>query len=123
MKKNMNNKDIIAEIEKRFGRHTNILMEQMRHEVKTVAEGHSILAKKLDKVGSEIGDVKMELQAVKADVHTAKSDVHAMKSELHSVNMAVMDTAKQADKIEKKLDENLEIHEKRISKLEEKVLA
>ncbi len=42
MKKNIKNNettnnDVIVEIEKRFERHTNVLTEQMKHEVKTVA--------------------------------------------------------------------------------------
>ncbi len=112
MKKNenkneANSKEIIAEIEKRFDRHTNILAEQMRHDVKTVAEGHSIVIKKLEDHDKKFVELDKKIGKV--------------ESELHSVKMAVMDTGHRVDRIEKKLDESLGNHEKRITKLEEKV--
>jgi len=101
-KKNNTNKSIISEIKEEFKRHMGTLMEQMRKEVKTVGEGHSVLAKKIDNIGSE----------------------------LHSVKMAVVDNSRRLDNVdnglktvEHKLDKNLDNHEKRITKLEEKVLA
>ena len=108
MKKNAkknetSNNDLIVEIDKRFERHTNILMEQMKHEVKTVAEGHSILVKKLDKVESEIGEIKNDVQGL-------KQDMREVKSELGSVKMIVMN-----------ISHEINDHEKRIKKVEEKV--
>ena len=106
MKKNdkkneTSNDDIIAEIDKRFERHTDVLMEQMKHEVKTVAEGHSILVKKLDKVESEIGEVKKDMVEV-------KNDLHEVKSELNSVKMIVIN-----------ISHEIKDHEKRVKKVEE----
>jgi septal ring factor EnvC (AmiA/AmiB activator) len=104
-KNNPDNKDMITEIKEEFKRHTGVLMEQMRKEVQTVAEGHSGIMRKLDehderfdKIESEVGSVKSELQYVKA---------------------AVMDTNQTVKAIEKKLDD----HETRLSKVEEKVHA
>lgn len=114
-KSEMNNSGLIAEIEKRFERHTNILMEQVHHEVKTVAEGHGILAKKIDKV-----DTGQEMIAKRLD--KVESDIGNVKSELHTIKIAVIDTSHRVDKIDKKLSENLNNYEKRIAKLEEKVL-
>jgi len=111
------NKDIVSEIKEEFKRHTNILMEQMRHEVKTVAEGHSILVKKVDEVKSDLSEVKTDLNAVKSDVDKVKSDiselktdVREIKSEFHSMSMALMETSHETKD-----------HEKRIKKLEERV--
>lgn len=123
-KNETSNNDIIAEIDKRFERHTNILMEQMKHEVKTVAEGHSILVKKLDKVESEIGEIKNDVQEVKNDVQglkkdmvevkndvqELKQDMREVKSELGSVKMIVMN-----------ISHEINDHEKRVKKVEEKV--
>lgn len=110
--------DIIAEIDKRFERHTNVLMEQMKHEIKTVAEGHSILVKKLDKVESEIGEVKKDIHELKNDVAIMKpalerncKDMQEVKSELGSVKMIVMS-----------ISHEIKGHDKRIKKVEEKVL-
>jgi chromosome segregation ATPase len=103
-KNDTNNNDLIVEIEKKFERHTNILMEQMKHEVKTVAEGHSILVKKLDKVESEIGEIKNDVQGL-------KQDMREVKSELGSVKMIVIN-----------ISHEMNDHEKRIKKVEEKVL-
>ena len=118
-KNETSNNDIIAEIDKRFERHTNVLMEQMKHEVKTVAEGHSILVKKLDKVESEIGEVKNDLQEVKKDMvevkddlQVLKKDMREVKSELGSVKMVVVN-----------ISHETKDYEKRIKKVEEKVLA
>ena len=116
-KNETSNNDIIAEIDKRFERHTNVLMEQMKHEVKTVAEGHSILVKKLDKVESEIGEVKKDVRElkkdmveVKNDVQELKKDMREVKTELGSVKMIVVN-----------ISHEINDHEKRIKKVEEKV--
>ena len=122
MKKNAkknetSNNDLIVEIDKRFERHTNVLMEQMKHEVKTVAEGHSILIKKLDKVESELGEVKKDIHELKNDMAIVKpvlemhtTDLREIKSELKSVKMVVVN-----------ISHEMNDHEKRIKKVEEKV--
>jgi len=110
-KNEADSKGIVAEIDKRFERHTNILMEQMRHEVKTVAEGHSIIIKKLEDHDNEFSKIKSDIGELKTDVHVLKSDVREIKSELHSMNAAIMETGRETKG-----------HEKRITKLEEKVL-
>ena len=122
MKKNIKknettNNGVITEIKEEFKRHTNILMEQMKHEVKTVAEGHSILIKKLDKVESEIGEVKKDVHElkqdmveVKNDVHELKQDMREVKTELGSVKMVVVN-----------ISHEINDHEKRIKKVEDKV--
>jgi len=84
-----------------FEQKTRVLLEDIRHSVQTVAEGRGGIVKRLDKIESELSSVK---------------------SELHTVKLAVMDTNHCTDRIEKKVDEALENHEKRIAKLEEKVL-
>ena len=108
-KKNSANKSIVSEIKEEFKRHMGTLMEQMRKEVKTVAEGHSTIIRKLEEHDDKFESIDKRFNKV--------------ESELHSVKMAVVDNSHGIDKIEKKLDENLNNHEKRITKLEEKVHA
>jgi len=103
-KKTESKNDVITEIKEEFKRHTTALMEHMTKEVKIVAEGHSILVKKLDKVESEIGEIKKDVQ------EGLKQDMREVKSELGSVKMIVMN-----------ISHEINDHEKRIKKVEEKV--
>jgi len=116
-KKTESKNDVITEMKEGFKRHTTALMEHMTKEFKTVAEGHSILVKKLDKVESEIGEVKKDVQElkqdmveVKNDVHELKQDMREVKTELGSVKMIVVNVSHEMND-----------HEKRIKKVEEKV--
>ena len=125
-KKTESKNDVITEMKEEFKRHTTALMEHMTKEVKTVAEGHSILVKKLDKVESELGEVKNDLQGVKKDIHELKNDMaivkpvlemhtadlREIKSELGSVKMIVVN-----------ISHEIKDHDTRIKKVEEKVLA
>ena len=96
--------DIISEIEKRFERHTNILMEQMKHEVKTVAEGHGFIIRKLEEHDERFD--KIDAKLVEHDKKFVK-----IGSELQSISAALMETSHETKD-----------HEKRIKKLEEKIL-
>lgn len=112
------NKDIVAEIKEEFKHHTNILMEQMRHEVKTVAEGHGVIIRKLEKHDEKFEQIEHKLEdhdrkfaKIESDIVEVKTDLHAIKSELHSMSMALMETSHETKD-----------HEKRVKKLEEKAL-
>jgi len=89
------------------GRETRVLLEKIHSEVKTVAEGHNGIIRKLDERDERFAKIESELGLV-------KSTVGSVKSELEYVKMAVMDTNKSVKSIEKKLDN----HDTRISKLE-----
>ena len=82
-------------------RETRVLLEEIRHEVKTVAEGHSAIMRKLDG-------------------HDQRFDNHDQRFD--RIEMVVSDINLKVNVIEKKLDENIEDHEHRIKKLEEKAL-
>ncbi len=96
------NKDVIFEIREEFKRHTSILMEQMKHEVKTVAEGHGVIIRKLEEHDKRFDEVDAKL--MEHDKKFAK-----VESELQSIGMAVME-----------ISHEIKNHEKRIIKLEEK---
>ena len=107
MKKNIKNNEttnsnVLTEIEKRFERHTNVLMEQVKHEVKTVAEGHSSIIRKLEEHDKRFDRVDAKL--TEHDKRFIK-----VESELHSISMAVMDTGHE-----------IKEHGKRIKRIEEK---
>ncbi|MFH1593636.1 MAG: hypothetical protein ABID09_02940 [Candidatus Omnitrophota bacterium] len=124
-KNNTSNNNIISEIKEEFKRQTTALMEHMTKEVKIVAEGHGILVKKIDNIESELSGVKNDINGLKNDVHGLKNDMAIIKpivaanskdlkeirSELHFMNMALMETSHETKD-----------HEKRIKKLEDKVL-
>ena len=123
MKKNseknrVGNKDIVAEIKEEFKRHTNILLEKMDTTVKTVTEQYGNLTKQVSGVKNDVEELKNDMAIIKPaveanskDIQELKKDVKEIKSELHSMNMALMETGHETKD-----------HEKRIKKLEEKVL-
>ena len=104
---------------------TRVLLEEIRHELKTVAEGHSMLAKKLDDHDeklSEISDVvrkmdthyfrlQMDTEAVKSQTGTIDIKVDRIERDLGAVKNAVMDISHTTKDLEK-----------RVTKVEEKVL-
>ena len=98
-----------------FEQKTRVLLEDIHQQVKTVAEGHGDIVRKLDehdkkfnKIESELGTVKIAVMTIIGDVKMLRSDVDTIKGDVKTLN--------------NKLDENIANHEKRISKLEEKVL-
>ena len=105
---------------------TRVLLEEIRHDLKTVAEGHSILAEKLenhDEKLNEIGEIvrkmdthyfklQMDTEAVKSQAGTIDIKVDRIERELGMVKNIVMDMSRETKDIEK-----------RVKKVEEKVLA
>ena len=105
---------------------TRVLLEEIRHDLKTVAEGHSVLAKKLenhDEKLNEIGEIvrkmdthyfklQMDTEAVKSQAGTIDIKVDRIERELGMVKNIVMDMSRETKDIEK-----------RVKKVEEKVLA
>lgn len=88
-------------------RETSVLLEKIHSEVKTVAEGHSGIIRKLDEHDGRFDKIESEAGSL-------RTEVGSVKSELQYVKAAVMDTNQTVKSIEKKLDN----HETRISKLE-----
>ena len=91
------NNDVISEIKGEFKRHTNILMEQMKHEVKTVAEGHGAIMRKLEEHDKKFAKVEVELQSISMTVMEISHDTKGHE--------------KRIKKIEEKLPENWTILE------------
>ena len=125
--------DLIVEIEKKFERHTSILMEKMDSNVKTVTEQYSGLAKQVSELKSDVKDLKNDMAIVKPalernckdvqglkqdmvevknDLQELKKDMCEVKSELGSVKMVVVN-----------ISHEIKDHDTRIKKVEEKVIA
>ena len=115
MKKNGKNtkskNDVIAEIKEEFKRHTTALMEHMTKEVKTVAEGHTAIMRKLEHHDGKFGDMDRRFDKIDAKLIEHDKKFAKVESELQSISVALMETSHETKG-----------HEKRIKKLEEKVL-
>ena len=81
-------------------RETRVLLEDIRKEVKTIAEGHGTIIRKLDEHDKRF--VKIE-------------------SELDTVKMAVMQISGDIKDLKEEVAKDLSDHKTRIVKLEEKV--
>jgi chromosome segregation ATPase len=103
---------------------TRVLLEDIRHDLKTIAEGHSVLAKKLenhDEKLSEVSEVvrkmdthyfklQMDTEAVKSQMGTIDIKVDRIERDLGMVKNIVLDISRETKDVEK-----------RVKKVEEKV--
>ena len=131
-------------------RETRVLLEDVRREVKTVAEGHTIILHKLEehdkkftRIESELHtistismdtsrrvdalDVKVDALDVKVDALDVKVDaldvkVDALDVKFNTLDVKVNSIDTRLISVEDKLDRNLDDHKKRITKIEEKIL-
>lgn len=81
-------------------RETRVLLEQIRSEVKLVAEQHG---------------------SIKEDLTTIKSELGTMKVALIENNVNIKSVKVKQEKIDQKLNTAIDDHEKRIHKLETKI--
>ncbi len=83
----INNDELLSELQDMFEkkveevkRHTGALVEDLRGDIKAVAEGHSILDRKIDTLHKEL---KQELrdtrQELKQEINTLKNDMAIVK--------------------------------------------
>lgn len=89
------------------GREVIVLIEQVRDEVKLVAEQHGAIVEKLDKVENK-------LIAHDSSLFKMEMGIEMVKSKTGTIDTKV-------DRIEKKIDTALAEYGPRLSKLEEKV--
>ena len=83
-----------------FERETRILLEDIQSSVKVIAEGHSGIISRLDRVEVRLGTVE---------------------SELHTVKMVVYDLDSRLTKVEHKLDTSIEQNSQRFGQIEKKL--
>ncbi len=99
-------------------RETGVLLEEIRKEVKIIAEGHSALSEKLGEVDTVVRKIDsnyfklyMDTEAIKSQTGAIDIKIDRIERELGTVKNAVMD-----------ISNVTKDHDKRITKLEEKVL-
>ena len=83
---------------------TRALLENMGSDIKRIAEAQTATADKVTKI------------------ETLTTRLPALESAVNTISMAVMQISSDVKDLKNKVDENLLNHEKRITKLEEKVL-
>ena len=118
MKKN-GKKDMLPGSKEESEHFAKILMEKMDSTVKTVTEQYGGLVKKIDSIGRDVSDLKEDMAIVKPalernckDMVEVKNDLQEVKSELNSVKMIVVN-----------ISHEIKDYDRRIKKVEEKVLA
>jgi len=105
-----------------------VLLENMRDEIKLVAEGNLMLQESMDRGFEEINikidtvknELEMDIGAVKADVEAVKADVVSIREEMR---MGFRGMMAESIAIDKKMDQkankkDLLILEKRVTKME-----
>jgi len=106
-------------------RHQNVLFEQIRDEVKGVAEGHSSLDRKLDKTNERLDGMEDTLQIISGKLSEHSSKLAEHDKRFDRVESAIIENSKDiqllkatTNRIEEKLDTVTVDHEQRIQKLE-----
>ena len=101
-----------------------VLLENMRDEIKLVAEGNLMLQESMERgfgeVKREISDIKTEMNDIKTEMNDMKTEMHDMKTEMRMGFKGMMAESVAIDKkMEKKADKkDLLILEKRVARLE-----
>jgi outer membrane murein-binding lipoprotein Lpp len=95
-------------------RRTNILLEEMRTDIKRIAENQDAnndKIAKIDGIASDLSELKSEVAVIKLTVTNNSKEIKGLKSEVETIKMAVMDDSRETKQ-----------HGQRITKLEEKIL-
>ena len=101
-----------------------VLLENMRDEIKLVAEGNLMLQESMERgfgeVKREISDIKTEMNDIKTEMNDIKTEMNDMKTEMRMGFKGMMAESVAIDKkMEKKADKkDLLILEKRVARLE-----
>jgi len=108
-----------------------VLLENMHHDIKLIAEGHLMLEEKMEagfnelgeRMGSmenEIGSVAGEVQSLKGEVQSVKEEVRSLKDEMHmGFKTVIAAIVKNEQEIDRRADKkDLILLDKRVAKLE-----
>ncbi|HOI97102.1 MAG TPA: hypothetical protein PLA19_01200 [Candidatus Pacearchaeota archaeon] len=101
-----------------------VLLENMRDEIKLVAEGNLMLQESMERgfgeVKREISNIKTEMNDMKTEMNDMKTEMNDIKTEMRMGFKGMMAESVAIDKkMEKKADKkDLLILEKRVAKLE-----
>src|SRR3989338_3324171 len=75
---------------------TRVLLEEIRHDLKTVAEGHSVLAKKLENHDEKLNEIGEIVRKMDTHYFKLQMDTEAVKSQAGTIDIKV-------DRIEREL--------------------
>ena len=124
---------LAQELAEQFTRQTGMLLEQIRSEVRVVAEGHGNLSRQMEELREDLRNemkegfaaARAESRAIAKDLASFKSEMFGFRSEMQEFRSEMFgfkhDTTKRLDRIENTLDTVVNDHEKRITKVEEKL--
>ena len=136
MKKEKKEKTLAQELTEQFTRHTGILLEQIRSENRVVADGHVQLTRQMEELKEDVNQLKENVEqgfiGVRSDIHKLKSDVQELKSDVHGLKSEIqefksemqefkVETGQRFDRLENTFGSIAQDHEKRITKVEEKL--
>lgn len=106
-------------------RQQNVLLEDIRKKVKTVAEGHSGIVRDINDIKDTLNEHKVRFDRIEAVVIENRKDIKELKTGQEELKAGQEDlktdtTHLKSDvkKIEQKLDTVTQDHEQRIQKLE-----
>lgn len=85
-------------------RQQNVLLEKISSDVKTVAEGHSVLKQEIDKINKKLEEHDIRFDRIETVVMDNSKDIKALQ--------------KGQEEIKQKLDTVTQNHEERLKKLE-----
>lgn len=99
-------------------RETRVLLEDMSRNITRIAEAQSSTSVQIAEIKSAITGLatKSELETVSMAVMSLSGDVKALKGDVKNIDTRLKT-------VEEKIDKNLDNHDKRIAKIEEKILA
>ena len=103
-----------------FERGTRVLLEQIRSDVRTVAEGHGVLSSKLDQVVGCLDKVEGRLDKVEGCLDKVEGRLVRVEGELTAVKVAVIENHHQLERLDHKLDLSIGLLDKRLKTLEVK---
>ncbi len=109
-------------------RETRVLLEDMSRNITRIAEAQSSTKAQIAEIKatmatkSELNTVSMAVMQISGDVKTIQGDVKTIQGDVKTLQSDVKNIDKRLKTVEEKIDKNLDNHEKRITKLEQKVL-
>ena len=100
---------------------TRVLLEQIRSEVKVIAEHHGDIMKKLGEHDTKFERMEQRFDRLEMVVMQSSIQIKELKAGQENLKIDVQTLQSGQKRIEQKIDTALDNHEKRIGKLEEKV--
>ena len=104
----MNNDELLIAMADMFDKkveevklHTGVLVEDLRKDVKAIAEGHSILDRKIDNLHKEMTETKQEL---KAEIKGLAIKVGGLEQKVDGLEQKVGGLEQKVDGLEQKVD-------------------